>query len=285
MSYAELIAALEMGLIYSFVSLALVISFRIIDYSDLTCDGSFVLGACVSSILIFYGCNPWLALAISFLTASCAGFLTAILQIRFKITDILSGILVAFMLYSINLKVLGGSPNISLLQKTTIFTQNNSLLVLGLMILVILTLFYAFLQSDIGLALRAVGQNKKLAQNVGIVISNMTILALMLSNGLIGLSGALFSQHQGFCDISQGVGTIIVGFAGIVIGEKILFIRSSLNLVLLGVLGAIVYRLVISIALHVDIFGIETQDLNLITGLLIIIFMNLSVRKKPCLKS
>lgn len=280
MSFVELLAALEMGLIYSFVSVALVISFRIIDYSDLTCDGSFVLGASTSSILIFYGFNPWLALIIAVLSSSVSGLVTSLLQIKFKISDILSGILVAFMLYSINLKVLGGYPNISLLNKTTIFTSNNSLLILIFMVLLILMLFYLFLQSDIGLALRAVGQNKKLAQNLGIVISNMTILGLMLSNGLIGLSGALFSQHQGFCDISLGVGTIIIGFAGIVIGEKILSIKSSLSLVLLGVIGAIIYRLVIATALHVDIFGIETQDLNLITGILVIIFMNLPIRKK-----
>lgn len=280
MSFVELLAALEMGLIYSFVSVALVISFRIIDYSDLTCDGSFVLGASTSSILIFYGFNPWLALIIAVLSSSVSGLVTSLLQIKFKISDILSGILVAFMLYSINLKVLGGYPNISLLNKTTIFTNNNSLLILIFMVLIILMLFYLFLQSDMGLALRAVGQNKKLAQNLGIVISNMTILGLMLSNGLIGLSGALFSQHQGFCDISLGVGTIIIGFAGIVIGEKVISIKSSLNLVLLGVIGAIIYRLVIATALHVDIFGIETQDLNLITGILVIIFMNLPIRKK-----
>ncbi len=283
MSFIELNISLEMALIYAFVSLGLLISFRIIDFSDLTCDGSFVLGSCVCSVLITNNINPYVSSIAAFLAAALAGLITGLINIKFKITDILSGILVAFMLYSLNLKVMGGMPNISLLNKTTIFDNHNALVLLLLFFIVVFLLLLWLLNSDIGLALRAVGQNKRLAKNMGVVVSNMVILGLALSNGLIGLSGALFSQHQGFSDISQGVGTIIIGFAGLVIGEKLFNIHSAFALLLCALLGSIIYRLVIGFALHTDFLGIETQDLNLITGILVIIFMSLpKLGKKSC---
>ncbi len=270
MNITEFIMSLEIGLIYGMVAIGIYLTFRVIDFPDLTCDGGFVLGAASSSILIKVGVNPWLALLVAFFAGNIAGLITGLLNTYLKVTNLLAGILVAFMLYSINLKVMGGLPNIALITQTTIFTGNNQLLILCILCSLVYLLYSYLLITDFGLAMRSIGQNQRLASNCGIRVKEMTVIGLMLSNGVISLGGAIFSQHQGFADVSQGIGTIIIGLAAVMIGEKLLPFRTAWSTVLGCLFGSIIYRLFICLALHNEKFGLETQDLNLITGLMVV---------------
>jgi putative ABC transport system permease protein len=281
MSWNEMLMSLEIGLIYGVVAMGVYLTFRVIDFPDLTCDGSFVLGAAVSSILIKCGHSPLLALAASLAAGSVAGMVTGLLTSKLKVTSLLSGILVAFMLYSVNLKIMDGVPNIALISEPTIFSALNPLLVIGLVCMGVWFVVSYLLVTDFGLALRSIGQNKQLAFTGGIRVGAMTVIGLALSNALIALGGALFSQHQGFADVSQGVGTVIVGLAAVIIGEKILPYRSPWVMVMACLGGSVVYRLFVSVALHSEVLGLETQDLNLITGLMVIGVMLLP-KRQPC---
>lgn len=269
----EILMSLEMGLIYGIAAIGICLTFRIIDFPDLTCDGSFVLGAATSGILLKSGWDPIIALFIAAIAGSIAGLFTGILHIYFKITDLLSGILVAFMLYSINLKVMGGIPNIALIDASTIFRFTSPLLVLTIIAILIWLLISYLLVTDFGLGLRSIGQNKRLALNCGVNLPIMTLLGLAVSNALIAFSGGLFCQHQGFADVSQGLGTVIIGLAAVMIGEKLLPFRSIWVRLLSCLIGSILYRLIIALALHSEWLGLETQDLNLITGILVVTVM------------
>lgn len=273
MSLNELWMSLELGLIYGIVAMGIYLSFKILDLADLTCDGSFVLGAVVSGVLLKAGYSPLLGLWIALIAGGAAGIFTGVLSTRFKISPLLSGILVAFMLYSVNLKIMGGIPNITLLN-TSVPLWALMVISLGLWFL----LGY-LLRTDFGLALRSVGQNQSLAISNGVSITGITLFVLALSNGLIALGGALFSQHQGFADVGSGIGTVIIGLASVLIGERILPFRSTWVGLLNCLLGAILYRLFISLALHSEVLGLETQDLNLLTGLLIILVMTIPRRR------
>jgi putative tryptophan/tyrosine transport system permease protein len=273
MSYEELLISFELGIIYGIVAIGIYITFRVIDFPDLSCDGSFVLGAAVSSVMIKYSYNPWIALLCGALAGAVAGGITSLIHIRFKISDLLSGILVAFMLYSINLKIMGGIPNISLIDKVTIFSSSNKATLLIIMSLIISSSVAYILLTDWGLALRSISYNKRLALNVGVRINKLTAIALIASNALIAFSGGLFSQHQEFVDISQGTGTIIIGLAAVIIGERITKNNSIWVAVVSCIAGSIIYRIFISLALYSEILGLQSQDLNLITGLLVIIIM------------
>lgn len=280
MSMNELIMSLDMGLIYGIVAIGIYLSFRILNFTDLTCDSSFVLGSATSGMLIKMGFSPILAIIIAPLAGALAGTATATLNLRFKISDLLSGILIAFILYSLNLRIMGGQPNLVLLENKTIFTNGEPLYLLSAIGIIVLCLTAFLLQTDFGLGLRSIGQNKKLALSNGVSITRMTLVGLALSNGLIALGGGLFCQHQEFSDISNGFGTIIIGLASVIIGEKCFQSRSLWITIGSCIIGSILYRLFISIALHSDVLGLETTDINLITGLLIISVMTFSRRPK-----
>lgn len=279
MSIYELLFSLELGMIFGIVAIGIYLTFRVINFSDLTCDGSFVLGAAVSSILLKSGYNPVLALLAAVIAGALAGLCTSILNIHFKVTAILSGILVGFMLYSINLKVMQGSPNLTLISEATIFSGQNTLVILALVSVVVWFIMSYFLVTNLGLALRSTGQNSFLSTTNGVKIEYMTMTGLALGNACIALGGALFSQHQGFVDISQGIGTIITGLAAVMLGEKILPFRSPWIMIAACFLGSFLYRVFVSYALHSEIFGLSTQDLNLITGGLIVLVMIIPTRK------
>ncbi|MBS0186087.1 MAG: hypothetical protein JSS34_07095 [Proteobacteria bacterium] len=272
MTAAEILSSLEMGLIYGIVALGIYLTFRIIDFPDLTCDGSFVSGAAASAVLLKAGIHPLLALLFALFLGAVAGFITGILYVYCRLTNLLSGILTAFMLYSLNLKLMGGAPNIPLFHASTILAQY-PVLTLITIACIIWSLCSYLLTTDFGLALRSIGQNKKLARMYGVRISLLTMYGLILSNSLIGLGGALFCQYQKFADISQGFGTIVIGLAAVMIGEKILPFRSMWIGPLACILGSIVYRFIVACALHSEWLGLESSDLNLITGLIIVFVM------------
>lgn len=275
MTWIELFTSLEIGLIYGIVALGIYLTFRIIDFPDLTCDGSFVSGAAACAVALKSGFNPIMALLFSLIAGGIGGLITALLHKYGRLSALLSGILTAFMLYSLNLKIMGGIPNLTLIQETTLFNWGNPLLILLFIVSLVWISCSYFLLTDFGLGLRSIGKNPQLATSYGVNISFFILIALVLSNGLIGFGGGLFCQHQGFVDISQGVGTIVIGLAAVMIGEKLLPFRSMWIAPLLCFAGSLLYRLLIALALHNEWTGLESSDLNLITGLLIVLIMRL----------
>ncbi|GAA5103856.1 ABC transporter permease [Orbus sasakiae] len=297
MSFEFFLGSLEIGLIYALVSLGVFISFRLLDFPDLTADGSFPLGGAVCGLCLYIGIDPWTATILGTFAGCIAGMVTGWLYVKLNILQLLSSIIVMIALYSINLRILGlapyimdettrmaGSPNLSLLDATTIFSPfinadyTNQYIVQPLMVLGFVVVFWlllnSFLNTQKGLALRATGTNARMAKSQGIPTGAMTILGMAISNGLIALGGALFVQTQGGADITIGVGTIVIGLASIIIGESIFPAKRMWVITLSVIFGAILYRLFIAVALGNELLqsiGIGTEDLNLITAVLVVL--------------
>ncbi len=276
MSLVSFMGAVEIGLIFALVALGVWISFRVLNFPDLTADGSFPLGGAVAAVLIVAGYNPWIACLAACATGALAGLLTSWLHVSLGILQLLASILTMIALYSINLRIMD-APNISLLGETTVFTpfvsdENSywmqSLILLGI-VFVVKGLLDWFFASQIGLALRATGANARMACAQGIATGRYTMAGMALSNALIALAGALYVQTQGGADISMGIGTIVVGLAAVIIGETLLPSRRMLIVTLAVVMGAVLYRLFITLALEADFIGLQAQDLNLITAVLV----------------
>lgn len=279
MNQLQLLGALEIGLIYSLVAIGVYITFKVIDFPDLTVDGSFTLGAAVSSAMIFAGYNPYIATIVSILSGACAGWITGYLNVRWNILGLLAGILTMTALYSINLRIMG-RPNIAIIDETTVFGNWPIILVILLITTVTILKLTRFFASEFGLAIRAVGINPKVSSAYGIRVGMMKIVALSISNGIVALAGSLFAQSQGFSDISMGTGTIIVGLASVIIGEALVHPeRIWVGLVTCAV-GSILYRIAIAFALNAHDIGLEASDLNLITALLVTFTMIVTRLKK-----
>lgn len=287
MPLMTLLSALESGLIYGLMALGVLISFKILDFPDLTADGSFPLGGAVCAVAILAGVNPWLACLMGMTAGMVAGFVTAFLHIRLGIMPLLAGILTMTALSSINLRIMH-APNLSLLGEPTIFagvatTAWQKVFVLfGVAVLFKVFLDW-FLTTQVGLAMRATGANAKMAQAQGVKTSLMIALGMALSNGLIALSGALFVQTQGFMDVSLGVGTIVIGLAAVIIGETVISSRKIFWVTVSVLVGSFLYRLFVQIALSSHTLrqiGFKSQDLNLITALLVVMVMMLPTMKQ-----
>lgn len=293
MSLIAFFGALESGLIYGLVALGVLISFRTLDFPDLTADGSFPLGGAIAGISIVAGINPWLACAFGMLAGSVAGIVTAWLHVKLGILQLLASILVMVALYSVNLRIMG-APNLPLLGETTVFsslvTNDNGFwmrcVIIGMVVLLAKLFLDWFYSTESGLSMRATGSNLRMAQAQGINTSKMTIIGMAISNGLIALAGALFVQTQGGADISIGIGTIVIGLAAVIIGETIIPAKRIWLITLAVILGAVLYKLFIQVALSSDTLrsiGFGPQDLNLITALLVVIALVLPKAKNRIL--
>ncbi|HVJ48556.1 ABC transporter permease [Desulfitobacterium sp.] len=270
------VGTLEQGLMYAIMVLGVYLTFRILDYADLTVEGSFTLGGATAAILIYNGTNPWLATAIAFAAGCLGGTFTGFLHTRFKISPLLSGILTMTALYSVNLRVMGRA-NVSLLKARTIFTDFKNLPGMhtyGVLVLAFLTIFvlgvllYLFLKTELGLAMRATGDNELMIRSLGVNTNGMKLLGLALSNGLVALSGSFVAQNQQFADAGMGIGMIVAGLASLIIGE-VLIGTSNLGRTLIAVIcGGIIYRIIIAIALQM---GLGPTDLKMITAFIVII--------------
>lgn len=290
MNTIQFLGAIELGLLYGIVAMAVYLTFRVINFPDLTVDGSFPLGAAVAATLIVKGVNPYVATLLAFMAGCLAGSITAYLHVRWKILGLLAGILTMTALYSINLRIMG-KPNIALINEITVFSDHvqngthNSLLILSMIVLLLILVLFHFLRSRFGLALRASGINPRVSPAYGIKVSTMIFVGLCLSNGLIASAGALFAQAHGFADISMGNWTLIIGLASVIVGET-LFHTNKLWLILLScVLGSILYRLAIAFALNAQFLGLEGSDLNLITAILVVIALLSPRLKQQIVKS
>lgn len=272
MNLLQLTGSVEIGLIYSLVAIGVYISFRVIDFPDLTADGSFTLGASVAAIMLINDFDPVITIAASMLAGALAGGLTGYLNARFNIAGLLASILTMTALYSINLRIMG-RPNIAIVEQLTIFDDKSVILVTLVIVSAIIVILSRFFASEFGLSLRAVGINTKLCAAYGINVGRMKIIALALSNALIALSGNIFVQSQGFADISMGTGTIIIGLASIIIGESLISPKKIYSAFIACLFGAILYRIIIGFALNLDYLGFEASDLNLVTASLVAMTM------------
>lgn len=289
MSSIAFLGALETGLVFTLVALGVYLSFRVLQFPDLTVDGSFPLGAAVSASLIVAGVNPWLATLAAVLAGALAGVVTALLNVRLKILHLLASILTMIALYSINLRIMG-RPNIAMLGEQTLLTPLESLplpyyvstpLAFALVVLLVLVALIRFLGSETGLAMRASGANPAMARAQGVNTAAMIVLGMSVSNGLVGLAGALFAQSQGSADVTMGVGVIVVGLASVIGGEALLAPRTLARAALACLLGALVYRLAIALALNAEFLGLKAQDLNLVTAVLVAVAIVLPGVRNP----
>jgi len=288
MSIYALWGALEIGLIFALVALGVLISFRMLRFPDLTVDGSFPLGGAVAATLIGMRVDPFSATLVATLAGAAAGMITGWLNVKLKIMDLLASILMMIALYSINLRVMG-RPNVPLIMEPTVFTvlQPDAVpdyVARALMLLVVVALakwlMDWFFTTQIGLAIRATGANPVMARAQGVTTNAMVLIGMAVSNALVALAGALFAQSQGGADISMGVGTIVIGLAAVIIGESILPARRLMTLTLAVVLGAVLYRFFIALALNADFIGLKAQDLNLVTALLVTIALVLPLLRQ-----
>lgn len=281
--------ALETGFVYALVAFSIFVSFRVLDFPDLTVDGSFPLGAAVAAVLIIEGYHPWAATFAAIAAGMVAGALTAVLNVKLKILNLLASILTMTALYSVNLRIMG-KPNVALLGEDTVLTPWEEyglpyfvvpVILFAVVAACVFALLWAFMKSETGLAMRATGANAAMARAQGIATGAMIILGISLANGLVGLAGALFAQSQGSADVTMGVGVIVIGLASLIGGEAIITPKTVLKALIGCVVGSIIYRLAIALALNADFIGLQTQDLNIITATLVTLAIVLpSVRRK-----
>lgn len=271
-----MITALELGLLYAIMALGVYLTFRILEFADLTVDGSITTGAGVSALGIINGVPPAWTLVLATASGLVAGLITGLLHTRGRIDGLLAGILTQVALYSINLRIMGRA-NLSLLQEETLFTSlrqdgivgswlGPAILAAG--VLVILAVIVWFLHTDIGAALRATGDNPDMIRSFGVSTDATKMLGLALSNGLVALSGALVAQYQGFADISMGIGMIVAGLASVIIGQAIFGRGTILRAAFAVVMGSVLYRVIIQLALN---GGLNPNDMKLISAVLVII--------------
>lgn len=276
-----IISAIAQGMLWSVVSLGLFISFRVLNVADMTTEGSYPLGAAVCVTLIQAGLNPFSALIISIFVGMMAGAVTGFFITFCKIPSLLAGILTMTALLSVNLRVMK-RPNLSLLNYDTIFditvvtevSKYLNIIFVAIIILVFLiAIIYWFFSTELGQALIATGDNKKMAVSMGISTDKMTVLGLMLSNGIIALAGAILSQNNGYADVNSGLGVIVIGLVAIIIGEIVFGKSTFLMRLVYTIFGAIIYRLLLLTVLKINF--IDANDFKMISAMLIAILLSL----------
>lgn len=288
MSLSVIQGALELGLIFAIMSLGIFISFRILNIPDLTIDGTFTLGTSVSAIFAVNG-HPVLGVLFALIAGGLAGCVTGFLQTKMKVQPILAGILTMTALYSVNLRVMGQKPNLSLFDKESIFSgltrligeQYANLVMIALILVVSIVVIFFFLKTQLGMSLRATGDNEDMVRASSINSDAMKIMGLAIANAFVALAGAILAQYQSFSDVSGGIGMMVVGLASIIVGEAIFGRKSIIRSLLAVVIGAVVYRFVLTIALRI---GLEAGDLKLFSAILVTIAICIPTLKSYIMK-
>ncbi len=276
MSAFAFFGALEIGLLYGLVALGVYLTFRVLDFPDLSVDGSFPMGAAVAATAIVAGINPWLATFMAILAGAATGWVTAFLAVRCGILHLLASILTMIAAFSINIRIMG-RPNVALLGEETILTPFEAIgdpmlirpLIVGVLVLISGWLVVGLLNSDFGLGLRATGVNARMVSAQGASTAFYTYFGLALSNGFVGFAGALFAQTNSFADVTSGVGTIVVGLAAVILGQTLIPGRKIWVAVVAVIVGSVLYRLAVAFALSTGMFGLQASDLNLVTAVLV----------------
>lgn len=289
MNIVAFLGAIEIGLVFGLVALGVYLSFRVLNFPDLTVDGSFPLGAATAATLIVNDVDPFLATLVACLAGAASGLVTAYLNLRFNILHLLASILTMIALYSINLRIMG-RPNVAIINDPTVLSPFEGLglanlylkpIVAGVVAILAAALLIRFLRSDYGLAMRATGANPRMARAQGIDTTAMTYVGMAISNAMVGLAGALFAQMNGFADVTIGTGTIVVGLAAVIVGEALFGTRSVAVWVIGCVVGSVLYRMAIALALNTDAFGLTSADLNLVTAVLVAVALILPGMGNP----
>jgi putative tryptophan/tyrosine transport system permease protein len=271
------LSATSQGLLWSLMAIGVYLTFRILDLADMTAEGSFPLGGAITTMCLIQGINPILATLAAFGGGLIAGFVTGFLNTKLRIPSLLAGIITMTGLYSITSRVMNNAANVSLLGKQTIFTiaqnwglsRNNAVIAIGLFIaLLVIGLLVIFFKTEIGLAMRATGDNPEMSAANGINTQTMTILGYMISNACIALSGGLLAQNNSFADLNSGVGTIVIGLAAIIIAEVLIRHLSIGARLLTLVLGAIIYRLILALVFQMNV---EPSDAKLASALVLVV--------------
>ena len=279
-----IISTVAQGLLWAVLAMGVFITFRILNIADLSVEGSFPLGGAVAAVLLAEKYNPATAIVVAGLAGMLAGAMSGLLHTKLKIPALMSGILTMIALYSVILRVMG-KANLSLLNTDTVFTSmeflqlspNMTTFVVGLFIAVAIPLWmYWFFGTEIGMAVRATGNNPQMIRAMGVNTDDMFLLGLVLSNGLVAVSGAFVAQDNGFADVGMGAGTIVIGLASVIIGEVVFGSRNFKNSLISVVLGSILYRIVIAVVLYL---GMPPNDLKLFTAILVAIALSLPMVK------
>lgn len=278
--FQAFVGSIEAGVIFAIMALGVYLTFRVLDFPDLTVDGSFATGGAVAATLIVSGYSPAIGTVAAIIVGLIVGSFTGILHTKGKINPLLAGILSMIALYSINLRIMGRA-NVPLLGEETLVSQIQSffaafaaavgqysvLISMTVLVIIIKLIFDWFLDTEIGLAMRATGDNPRMIRSLSANTDNTIILGLALSNGMVALAGAMWAQYQGFADVNMGIGMIIIGLASVIIGEAVFGDRSIRRATLAVIGGAIIYRIVVAVALRV---GLDPSDMKLMTSLIVI---------------
>lgn len=294
LTFYAAMGALAQGLVFGLLALGVYLTFRVLEFPDLTVDGSFPLGAAVSAVLIIKGVNPFLTLPVALAAGMAAGFVTAFLSTKLNILNLLASILTMIALYSINIRIMG-KPNIALINQTTVFDSFDCMtaffkahgipasivnpILFLIMIIVVKILMDLFLHTEMGLALRATGDNENMIRSQGVNTHSTIMLGVALSNGLVALCGALMAQYQGSADVNMGVGMIVAGLASVIVGEAVIGEMTVFRATLGVIIGSVIYRFAIAVALSLRIgkLQITPSDLKLITAVLVVIALTVPV--------
>jgi putative ABC transport system permease protein len=292
MIFDILLSGASQGLVWGLLALGFFISFRILDFADMTCEGSITLGGAITTMLIWKGVNVLIAMLIAFLLGALAGTVTGILHTKLKIPPILSGILTMTALYSVNIHIMSfatgvdGTANLSLLKYRDstdfialknilgISTKNATLLLGFIIIAAVIAILYWFFGTELGCSIRATGNNEKMCRAQGISTDLMKILGLAIANGLIALSGSLLCQYQSFADVKMGTGSIVIGLASIIIGEAIFAKAKNFAMKMTGIIvGAVIYRIIVALVIY---SGMPSDDLKLMTAAVVVIALTIT---------
>lgn len=283
---ALVLSVLEQGFIYTILALGIYITYKILDFPDLTVDSSFPLGAAVCVVMIKNGINPYIALPAAFIAGGISGFVTGIIHVKFKVRDLLSGIITMTMLYSVNLHITSGQANVPIFSNDTIFTLSpikdiagnyNTVIVIFVIAFICKIAMDLYLKTKSGYLLRAVGDNEAVVTSLAKDKGTVKIIGLVIANALVALAGCVMCQQQRFFDISMGTGTMVIGLASVIIGTNVFGKLSFLKTTTTVIIGSIIYKACVAIAIAC---GMQAIDMKLITGALFLIILIVSSLKK-----
>lgn len=292
--FSILLGVIEEGLVYAIMALGVYITYKILDFPDLSVDGTFPLGGAVTVVLIIAGVHPIWTLFISFFAGAVAGVITGLIHVKLKVRDLLAGIIMMTALYSINLRI-AGKANVAIFTKDTIF--DNSLItklipesvqpyltaiILFIIVLIMKVLLDLYLRTKSGFLLRAVGDNETLVTSLAKDKGTIKIIGLSLANAFVALAGSIYTQKGGFFEISSGTGTVVIGLASVIIGTNLFKKSKFVKTTTAVIIGAIIYKLCVAAAIYV---GMEASDLKLITAILFLIILVLSNERKRKVKT